>query len=154
MIVSALVTIGGLRQAKGTFSAFVQGQMRGVSTTPSQPPFGPYSSAHVFQMIVYAVMTARRSTANSTAPLFLPIHPSATMAPPTYEEYYLLSAVNQHRQHTVSSSWIPECQHRQQCHPQCPSDKRGLRRHDHQTIPRKQGAVSIHRCSSICKELR
>ena len=54
MIVSALVTIGGLRQAKGTFSAFVQGQMRGVSTTPSQPPFGPYSSAHVFQMIVYA----------------------------------------------------------------------------------------------------
>ena len=54
MIVSALVTIGGLRQAKGTLSAFVQGQMRGVSTTPSQPPFGPYSSAHVFQMIVYA----------------------------------------------------------------------------------------------------
>ena len=73
---------------------------------------------------------------------------------PTYEEYYLLSAVNQHRQHTVISSWILECQHRQQCHPQCPSDKRGLRRHDHKTIPHKQSAVSIHHCSSICKELR
>ena len=54
MTLSMVVTIGGVDQATGTLGAFVGTQARGVQSTPSTPPFGPYAGKSVYQVTVYA----------------------------------------------------------------------------------------------------
>ena len=54
MTLSMVVTIGGVDQATGTLGAFVGTQARGVQSTPSSPPFGPYAGKSVYQVTVYA----------------------------------------------------------------------------------------------------
>ena len=54
MTLSMVVTIGGVDQATGTLGAFVGTQARGVQSTPSSPPFGPYAGKSIYQVTVYA----------------------------------------------------------------------------------------------------
>ena len=54
MSLTAVVTIGGIRQGSGTLTAFVGSVVRGVQNVTSTPPFGPYVGVALFQMILYA----------------------------------------------------------------------------------------------------
>jgi len=52
MTVVAIVTIGGVRQSDGTLGAFINGEVRGVSTL-MEVPFGPYMDSFSFDAFVY-----------------------------------------------------------------------------------------------------
>lgn len=51
---SALVTVDGSVQASGTLIAYAGSEVRGMQSTPSQPPFGPYQGQSIYQMSLYA----------------------------------------------------------------------------------------------------
>ena len=54
MSLTALVSIGGVQQSSGTLLAYVGTELRGLQSTPSVPPFGPYSGTSVYQTLLYA----------------------------------------------------------------------------------------------------
>ena len=54
MVMSALVTLGGVEQASGVLTAFAGTDVRGLQDTPSIPPFGPYVGKAIFQITLYA----------------------------------------------------------------------------------------------------
>jgi len=54
LTMTALVTIGGVRQEAGALIAVIGEEVRGMQEGPLTPPFGPYNGVALYQMTVYA----------------------------------------------------------------------------------------------------
>jgi hypothetical protein len=54
MTVSALITLNGAPQARGSLAALVGSELRGLQSTASIPPFGPYAGKSLYLTMVRA----------------------------------------------------------------------------------------------------